>query len=537
MKLRTVLRELGCTDSVEGPGVDFDADVVVFPLDAPGASPSLLDIPELVTLRVDGVPLPREGIAGVTLVAMGRTLPDGMERPCARVVTFATESTPEELASAFRALPELHVYLDLQQKRLFKAFQTSYDIQRFADRAHEILGNPLLVVNSDRRLLASSGDFPEGRADVRTEIEQGYLFEEVDAELEAAGILDDVRHAGHAIISENERFGQRWVTSIISHHHMEMGRLDLLEQDHVIRDCDLELVDFAGSLAGIIIERLGLAGKRAGSGSSVLDDILGNALFNEKTMRAQLVLSAMPLDDTYVIATLAGERDIPRAHLQRIASRIDDAFRYALWTARDGRLVVMVAIGARATAGWDAYERTERMLGQRKAFVSTLQHNGLRAFVSEPFEQLSLAQARYQQTIDLASSELVGSEPITYFWRHRFEVVASLAQTFGQVDMLLDKRVVAMSLYDRDHGTAYFDTACRTVEFPGSPAEAARALNVHRNTYFYRVNKIEELFFIDLRRGEDRLAVAFSTKILAVLGERLLFDVGDETWARLRERS
>ena len=63
-----------------------------------------------------------------------------------------------------------------------------------------------------------------------------------------------------------------------------------------------------------------------------------------------------------------------------------------------------------------------------------------------------------------------------------------------------------------------------TVEFPGSPAEAAQALNVHRNTYFYRVNKIADLFFLDLRCGEDRLAVAFFTRFMEGVDNRMMFD-------------
>jgi DNA-binding PucR family transcriptional regulator len=100
--------------------------------------------------------------------------------------------------------------------------------------------------------------------------------------------------------------------------------------------------------------------------------------------------------------------------------------------------------------------------------------------------------------------------------------------------MLLDKRVIAMQLYDADHGTAYLETAVRTVEFPGSPAEAAKALNVHRNTYFYRVNKIAELFLLDLKRGEDRLAVAFSTRFMEGMGDQMFYDVDHmpEAWHR-----
>ena len=520
MKLRTVLSELGVSDYVAGADVRFDGEVIVFP--APELKESFS---ELLVLAPEGAREPQQGFAGTTLVYCGAGPLDHAERPSDRTLFVSSDLDYASFFEAFGRLPELHIHLDLQRKRIYAAFQSSYDIQRYADRVHEVLGNPLMIVNSDRRLLASSGDFPKNRADVLEEINQGYVSEEVNAELERAGILDDVRHAGHSIISENERFGQRWVTSIITYHHMEMGRFDMLEQGSPIRESDLELVDFAGSLAGIMIDKLGVAGERAGSGSTVLDDLLNATFANEKTMRAQLALSSMPMDDTYLLIELTSEREMPHAHLQRIAARVNNAFRNSLWTTIDGNLVIMVAIGARTCPGWDCYERASRLLAQRKEFVNTLARNGMKAFVSEPFEQIVLAPDRHQQLVDLMAAHVDDEGPIVYFWRHRFAVLASMAHTFGQVDMMLDKRVVAMSLYDRDHGTSYLDTACQTVENPGSPAEAARALNVHRNTYFYRVNKINEQFFIDLRNGEDRLAVAFFMRYMGGADSALMFDV------------
>ena len=188
----------------------------------------------------------------------------------------------------------------------------------------------------------------------------------------------------------------------------------------------------------------------------------------------------------------------------------------------------------RTCVGWDCYERAEHILKQRKDFVVTLERNGLMAYVSEPFEELELASERYRQVSDLMAANVDQEGRIVCFWHHRYAVLTSLGRTFGQVDMMLDKRVVAMDLYDREHGTAYLETARRTVEFPGSPAEAAKALNVHRNTYFYRVNKIAELFFLDLKCGDDRLAVAFSTHVLASMGGTVLFDVDDIPEVRRR---
>lgn len=534
MKLRTVLGELSVTEFVTGSDVALDREVIVYPGKEP-VSP----IPEMVVLVSEDEGAADEGFIGVTLVYRGKGPLDEANRPPARTVYVASELGYDALEREFVRLPELHIHLDLQRKRIFAAFQSSYDIQRYADRVYEIMGNPLMVVNSDRRLLASAGPFPENRADVIEEIDQGYVSEEVHAEMERSGILDDVRHAGHSIISANRRFGQRWVTSIITYHHMEMGRFDMLELDRVISVADLELVDFAGSLAGVMIDRLGVAGERAGSGSTVLDDLLGASFANEKTMRAQLALSSMPLDETYVLVELVGDREITRAHLQRIAARVTHAFRNSLWTIREGNLVVMIALGARTCVGWDAYERTERVLSQRKEFVTACTVNGLRAYVSEPFEQIDLAPDRYQQIRDLLAAHVPAPGSMVFFWQHRYLVLASLAHTFGQVDMMLDKRVIAMSLYDLDHHTSYLETARMTVEFPGSPAEAAKALNVHRNTYFYRVNKISELFFLDLRCGEDRLAVAFFTRFVEGMDNHLLFDADHMpiNWQRAVGRS
>ena len=340
MKLRTVLSELEVTRYAIGPDVNLDAEVIVFPI--MNAEDSF---PELLVLAPEGSLHPRAGFEGVTLIFCGKGPLDIAEGPDARCIHVVTDASYEDFYRAFARLPQLHVHFDLQRKRIYNAFQSSYDLQHYAERVSEILGNPLMIVNSDRRLLASAGNFPEDRADVQEEITQGYVSEEVNAELERDGILDDVRHAGHSIISENKRFGQRWVTSIISYHHMEMGRFDMLEQVSTVRDADLELIDFAGSLAGVIIDRLGVAGERAGAGSTVLDDLLTASFANEKTMRAQLALSSMPLDETYVLMSLVGERDVPRAHVQRIAARVRYAFRNSLWTARDGRLTVLIALG------------------------------------------------------------------------------------------------------------------------------------------------------------------------------------------------
>ena len=144
-----------------------------------------------------------------------------------------------------------------------------------------------------------------------------------------------------------------------------------------------------------------------------------------------------------------------------------------------------------------------------------LENNDLRAYVSEPFAEVDRAGARLEQCrLLMRVPDARTHGRVCYFWENRFGVLAVVAGSRERVDMLLDKRVVAMDAYDREHGTAYLETAIMSVRFPGSPAEAAAALSVHRNTYFYRMNKVKELFFVDLKDGEDRLALSFTAQVL-----------------------
>ena len=55
------------------------------------------------------------------------------------------------------------------------------------------------------------------------------------------------------------------------------------------------------------------------------------------------------------------------------------------------------------------------------------------------------------------------------------EVDDFLDELADQMEAMIDKRVVAMRLYDQEHGTQYLETAIMSVSHPGSPAEAANA--------------------------------------------------------------
>ncbi len=523
MKLRTVLSELPVTGFYVHGAPQLDWEVVVSPERYTGeAAEGVIRLATPDELRRLGAP--GDG-GGLLLVYVQGPKDESLARPERSVVRAFGEATPVEFRDAFMHLVERSGILAVRRERLFRAYLGSYDIRQFARQAAEVLGNPLIVSNADRKVLASAGDMPEGSVDIRNTIASGYVTDEVMDRMEQDGFMRQMRAAGKAVASDRGSTGVRNVSAIIYHHHLEMGRLDVFEVNPM-GGLDLELVDYASALAGILIDRLGVAGERVGMGSSVFEDLLAGRLASVDTMRALVALRVGREEGRYVLVSVVGEKGADRDYYLKAGQALQRCLEGGIWTVHGSRLVMLLPLGVGDAVGFDDYERCETMVLKDRRFRDMLDTSDMQAYVCEPYDDLALSQVALAQCGDLERAlggTAIGaggttSSRVHFFWHERFLVMGASAREDGKLDALLDKRVLAMADYDRRRKTSYLQTAVMSVRYPGEPVAAAEALSVHRNTYFYRVNKIRELFFLDLKEGEDRLAVAFTAHVMGLEG-------------------
>ena len=152
--------------------------------------------------------------------------------------------------------------------------------------------------------------------------------------------------------------------------------------------------------------------------------------------------------------------------------------------------------------------------------MGALEHNDMRAFVSEPFSDVMEVRARLKQCILLDEADVLersSRQLVVFFWEHRFQVVASVFKGLGYSDMLLDKRVVAMARYDREHGTELMDTLFIYLQNACNTQRSARMLSLHKNTLLYRLGRIREILGCDLSSGEDQFMLQLSYRVLFYL--------------------
>nr|WP_237449182.1 MULTISPECIES: helix-turn-helix domain-containing protein [unclassified Paenibacillus] len=74
--------------------------------------------------------------------------------------------------------------------------------------------------------------------------------------------------------------------------------------------------------------------------------------------------------------------------------------------------------------------------------------------------------------------------------------------------------------YDNAHKTSLLPTLEAYLQYVDTPNIAAKTLFIHRNTLFYRINRIRELFEIDLSDGDIRLKLQMTLHFLKLKTQR-----------------
>lgn len=86
-------------------------------------------------------------------------------------------------------------------------------------------------------------------------------------------------------------------------------------------------------------------------------------------------------------------------------------------------------------------------------------------------------------------------------------VLLTVRGALAKSDNLRLPAVEAMVEHDAEHGTIYAESVLAYLEASGDVAIAAARVNIHANTFRYRMRRLRELFDIDLEDADTRLVV------------------------------
>ena len=373
--------------------------------------------------------------------------------------------------------------MGIAEKRLamFDALLSGKGIQGLVDAAAEVLGNPVAVADMGLAMVAVSSEL----ADDPEWVTQAREAETNDMRQAAlAGDFRRVYSGDKTVVGEYHGAHQRYLAARIRRKDVLLGHALVLERNHPFADDDIALLPDVCRTFGYELAGAADADQLSERHGKLFDDLLSGATSDEVEVAARIQRARLRVPDQ-VCAVLAHPiSDKGQISSRYLRTQLVRAFPGSMGVVRGDDVLVVV----------DAAEVGDALAGRLAKGVNV---EGLCVGVSFPFRGLHLLRRAADQAS--AAVRLSDGRPgvVPYEWvvaRHMMER-ASLTidgSTFIHPAIGLleeaDERERSSHLADLE---AYL--SC------GRNATAtARALHVHKNTMYYRLQRIEQIAGVDL---------------------------------------
>lgn len=151
-----------------------------------------------------------------------------------------------------------------------------------------------------------------------------------------------------------------------------------------------------------------------------------------------------------------------------------------------------------------------------KKCIYFFRDNDLRSGVSNVFTGFQLLRSYHKQA-DIALD--YASRPQTLQWvQHFSEVVLDYIMEQSNrelpLDLICSQQILAIRQYDREHQADFYTTLDAYIRNKFNAVQTAKELQIHRSTFLYRMDRLQNLFGLDLDHQDTLLYTLLSMKML-----------------------
>lgn len=244
---------------------------------------------------------------------------------------------------------------------------------------------------------------------------------------------------------------------------------------------------------------------------SRVEVLLKSLISNEKVDYIPIInglsdISWLPAHRYCCVCVQIGSLDY-RAHtVKLLCNQLEELLPGSSAFEFNGNIVVLVNLDLHGGTAMD-------MVGQMVYF---LRDNFLKAGVSDEFT--GFIDMFYHHRQALIALDFVCRQQ-SYRWTARFSDVAlpyMAEQCMRELPLhvVCSRGILQMQRYDEEHGTFFYKTLACYIETRFNALQTAKKLFIHRSTFLYRMDRIKELFKIDLENDDVLLYTMLSMKML-----------------------
>lgn len=153
---------------------------------------------------------------------------------------------------------------------------------------------------------------------------------------------------------------------------------------------------------------------------------------------------------------------------------------------------------------------------QLNSLKELMKTNNLQAGISRSFTSFTEVKEHYLESIEaLRLGNILNKEH--HFFRYENYLLYDLISNYSRPERcrrFISRSLIKLIEYDKENGTDYVPSLYTYIYYFKNVKDSAEALNIHRNTMFHRIEKIERLLNVDLNDADVVYQIYLSYKIM-----------------------
>ena len=423
-------------------------------------------------------------------------------------IIFVKEMDPWELINRMGEIFARYQNLDQEfQKMIYHGAPE----QQIIDYATEIVRAPLCLMDMNHNAIATSSNI-EHREDALWDVlKNGYGYKYMDIIRKSEPklrVLADKKMSAEGLSNIS---GQYIKVSILYRKNRAIGALGMHkvgERTNKFEKYTLDLYEYIYEMLTEYFRNYqgNDFGKKTGVGKFV-QDVIERRTTDEREIDAcleKLKLKSSNADGYQMAILYNTEKTWGGLWCNEVLSYLDIVLRHAEFIEYKGCMIMLMNKKHISYLGWDFRETLSGILKKYR----------VRCIISNPFDSFLEMPYIYEiiQSIRTLSEKAEG--PVIFAADYMLEYMINLMVKDGYKSSYLHPVCKKLLKNDKKYGTEYLETLKVYLATQCDVQDSADLLHIHRNSFCYRLRKIEELLGMELKDNKVLEELMFAFKCL-----------------------
>ena len=387
---------------------------------------------------------------------------------------------------------------------LLEALFSDQGIQHLVDVAYKVFHNPVFIADPSYKYIACTQGVELDYPDIEEEKRLGYILDKNVEGIRRDRLDDRTRKNRYPLYHPDERRKKGMLVTEVTIQGVEVAHIALYEMNRPFEDSDYILLYRLSKLVSQELQKSSLfTSNRDAVTAYLLADLIERKPVATQSLAHRLQIMGHTLKKQLYVLTLSPQTGTSSP--SRIRAVTDGLLRIlpnSIHVVYQETIVLL-------TSRDPATGLTEHEQAELEAFCAT---GMLNVGVSRPFSDIAEFSKYYQQSLKASElgAKLHAAPGVYRYGRYAVYQLVEYAATNGHADDFIDPDLLRLQAYDRENKTQLVETLRLHLQNAWNPAATAEALHVHKNTLFYRMEKIRSMLDGKLEDGDKRLALAMS---------------------------